>query len=75
MLMGSARVSRAGEAVSGSRTFAVIQLVAAIEIREQVRSGGTPKPSRETRALPKRYVVIVELQCRFRLSVRNVARF
>ena len=38
-LPGSARVSRAGETVSVSRTF-------------KDRFGETPKPTRETRALP-----------------------
>jgi len=38
-LPGSARVSRAGETVSVSRTF-------------KDRFGETPKPARETRALP-----------------------
>ena len=46
-LLRVAHVSRVpGEAVSGSRTFATVS------ITRKACFGGTPKPTRETRALP-----------------------
>ncbi len=51
--MGSARVSRAGERVLAIANFLRAPLpVPAIEIERKVRFGATPKPARETRALP-----------------------
>ncbi len=54
-LPGSARVPRAGEGVPPSRTFDAssnLGNVPPTATAEQVRSGGTPEPARETRALP-----------------------
>src|SRR5262249_47963050 len=56
--LGSARVSRAGEGVAPSRIFQTQpqEMPAnelALNAASKVRFGGTPKPARETRALPQ----------------------
>src|SRR6266487_2806822 len=55
--LGSACVSRAGEAVSGSRTFRARARDENARRHDmmkcQGRFGATPKPTRETRALPQ----------------------
>jgi len=52
--LGSARVSRVGDCVSQSRTFLRAHNELAILIVRKDCFGETPKPTRETRALPKR---------------------
>jgi hypothetical protein len=50
---GSARVPRAGERVLAVANFAFGSLfIASIRIPRKDRFGATPKPARETRALP-----------------------
>jgi hypothetical protein len=49
---GSARVSRVGDDVSSSRTFPVASNNSAIVVVTKDCFGETPKPTRETRALP-----------------------
>src|ERR1041385_1445043 len=53
--LGSARVSRAGERVLAIANFSltILFLRSRTKIENQVRFGGTPKPARETRALPR----------------------
>jgi hypothetical protein len=54
--LGSTRVSRVGERVLAIADFFLRVLVASSEIVREVRFGATPKPARETRALPIRRV-------------------
>ena len=53
--MGSARVSRAGDGVLAIANFldVLTEKNSALD-QEKVRCGGTPQPTRETRALPRR---------------------
>jgi serine protease Do len=53
---GSARVSRAGERVLAIANFpSAVLASAAGEIEAKVRLGGTPRPARGTRALPRQW--------------------
>jgi hypothetical protein len=51
--LGSARVSRAGESVTLSRTFRNAPLKRTAGPAKKASFGATPKPTRETRALPR----------------------
>jgi hypothetical protein len=53
-LLGSARVSRAGDGVLAVADFLRNRLPCSVTLFDlsEVRFGGTPKPTRETRALP-----------------------
>jgi len=51
--LGSARVSRAGERVSRSRTFGGLLISQIAGVRRKDCFGATPKPTRGTRALPR----------------------
>src|SRR5438128_1114982 len=53
-VLGSARVPRVGEAVSGSRTFSEAHHCYEGNASRKNCFGATPKPARETRALPNR---------------------
>src|SRR5438034_2298288 len=50
---GSARISCAGEAISGSRTFLGAPFSRLGNAPQKACFGATPKPARETRALPE----------------------
>ncbi len=52
--LGSARVSRAGDGVLAVADFLRNRLPCGVTLFDlsEVRFGGTPKPTRETRALP-----------------------
>jgi hypothetical protein len=50
--LGSARVSRVGDGVPPSRTFHNAQIFLSVLSVEKDCFGETPKPARETRALP-----------------------
>jgi len=54
---GSARVSRVGDCVLAIANFSqALPSPSRIEPRDKVRFGATPKPTRETRALPRQNV-------------------
>jgi len=55
--LGSARVSRGGERVPRTRTFVVRLIGPTIWSRRKDCFGATPKPARETRALPETGII------------------